>query len=467
MGGGLLQLVATGIQDKYLVGNPQISYFKVVYKRHTNFSIESILNTFTGNIDFGNKLKTVISRKGDLIHKMVIEIDLPAITSTGSNTISYVNSLGHALINYVQIRIGGNVIDKHYGEWMEIWSQLTRPESKKYAYQEMLSRYDTFTTVNSALTVYIPLDFWFCRNIGLALPLISLQYHDVELEVDLQPLSKIYTFGPFNYYTGSQSGTTITITSSNPEFTESDVGKKVIWNDGSEYTISSKTSSTVIEVGTSATKSSQEFYIKPTDTISGTPSIVDARLYVDYIFLDTFERKQFANMKHRYLIEQVQFNEADSYNANETSKKFGLAFNLPVKSLYWISQIDRYSRDNDIFNFSDTVNPNVIKTDPVSKAILLLNGEERFEERNGKYFRVIEPFNKHTNVPNDFIYMYSFSLQPERHQPSGTCNFSKIDNSDIKITFKTGINAGKFRCYAVNYNVLRIESGMAGVAFSS
>ena len=472
MAGGLLELVAHGVQDIFLIGNPQISFFKVVYKRHTNFSMESILATFDGDINFGNKISAKIPRSGDLAYSMVLEVDLPLLESTrsgltGGGTISYVNNIGHALIDYVEIEIGGNVIDKQYGEWMEIWTQLSLDESMKFGYQEMLQRYDTFQTTSGPQTVFIPLQFWFCRNIGLALPLVALQYHEVKVNIKFRPLSKLFTFGSNNYYTGSKSGTTVTITSNNPEFASSDNGKKIYWSDGTSDTISSYSSSTEVEVSGSGTKTSQEFYIAPNDTLSGSPTISDARLFVDYIFLDTYERRQFAQMKHRYLIEQVQFNETESFNANETNKKFGLDFNLPVKSMYWITQLERISRNNDLFNFSNTVDPNVTKSDTLSKAVLLLNGTERFDERNAKYFRLIQPFQKHRRVPNDFIYMYSFSLKPENHQPSGACNFSKIDSADLNLTFNSGTKAGSIRVYALSYNILRIFSGMGNVAFSN
>ena len=322
---------------------------------------------------------------------------------------------------------------------MEIWSQLTMDESQQFAFQDALSRYSTFTTVAGATTVYITLQFWFCRNIGLALPLVALQYHEVKINIKLNPLSKVYSFGPLNYYTGSKSGTTVTITSSTPEFATSDVGKIIVWADGTTDTISSKTDSTNVEVGTSGTQSSQEFYIKPNDTISTTYSITDARIYVDYIFLDTYERKLFAQKKHNYLIEQVQFSEKQSYSANTTNQKFTLEFNLPVKSLYWVTQLNSYTRDNDLFNFSNTINPNATKSDNVSTALLLFNGIDRFERRNAKYFRLIQPLQKHTRTPNDFIYMYSFALKPEEHQPTGTCNFSKLDNVGIDMEFVSGV----------------------------
>ena len=172
-------------------------------------------------------------------------------------------------------------------------------------------------------------------------------------------------------------------------------------------------------------------------------------------------------MEHRYLFEQVQFHGSESYTASLTSKKFNLDFNHPVKAMYWVSRLTRHTRDNDLFNFSDTMDPNATKDDPISEAVININGNERFEQRKNKVFRIWEPLKHHTRVPNDFIYMYSFSLNPESHQPSGTLNFSRIDNKDLTIQFATGINAGEVLIYALNYNVLQIKSGMAGVAYAN
>ena len=208
-------------------------------------------------------------------------------------------------------------------------------------------------------------------------------------------------------------------------------------------------------------------YLKPTNSVDSA-NMVDFRVFIDYIFLDTYERKKFAQMKHRYLIEQVQFNDGISVTASSPTKSIDLPFNLPIKSLYWVSQLNNYSQNNDNFNFADKLNrSNGSFDDPITKAVLQLNGTDRFEERNGKYFRLIQPFQKHTRVSKLYIYMYSFCLKPEAHQPTGTCNFSKINSAHLNLTYKSNIPASTVRVYALNYNVLRIFSGMGGLAFSN
>jgi hypothetical protein len=474
MTGGLLQLVATGVQDIFIIGNPQITFFKVVYQRHTNFSMESINAPGDGDLNFGNKLVYKISRNGDLIHTVILEVDVPLLQSTnagqpGGGQISWVNALGHALINKVELEIGGQVIDRQYGEWMEIWSQLSIGTSKKYAYDTLISRSENYQTVTGPLTVYIPLQFWFCRNIGLALPLIALQYHEVKINVYFRTLDELYTFGPVNYYTGSKAGSTVTITSNNPEFTYSDTNKIIVWSDGTTDTIQTYSNTTTVLTSAASSKSSQSFYIKPNDSLLASQNykILDARMFIDYIYLDTYERKKFAQMKHSYLIEQIQYSEPESYTVGQTSKKFTLNFNLPVKALYWVAQLDDVDNTNDWFNFSNTVNPNITKGDAITTAQLFLNGTERFEARTAPYFRLVQPLQYHTTTPKNFVYMYSFSLKPEDHQPSGHCNFSKIDIVDLNINFNALEGNSSFRCYAINYNVLRIFSGMAGQAFSN
>ena len=482
MGGGLLELVAHGVQDIYLIGNPQITFFKIVYKRHTNFSMESIRATYDGIADFGNRIVVPLPRSGDLVHTIVVEVDVPAISSsvstTENGTLSYINSLGHALIDYVELTIGEQVIDKHYGEWMEIWTQLAYDESKQNAYDQILPRANIDTTVNntetnaSATTVYIPLQFWFCRNIGLALPLIALQYHEVKLNIKFQPFSKIHTFGSEQSFTITQSGTTITKSGNKdrPFNTPNDSSKTITYKDGTTATSTYDSATTLTSSVSKTISTAEQIYLTPNNTLDATYSISDVRIYIDYIFLDVYERKKFAQMKHRYLIEQVQFNDGQTISADTTSKAINLTFNHPIKSLYWVSQLNAavLEKHNDRFNFSAMLNRSEDSlTEPISKAVLQLNGIDRFDERNGAYFRLIQPFQKHTRVSKLHIYMYSFCLNPEAHQPSGTCNFSKINNADLRLTFASGIGASKVRVYALNYNVLRIFSGMGSVAYAN
>jgi hypothetical protein len=510
MGGGLLQLVAYGAQDVYLTGNPQITFFKVVYRRHTNFALESIQQTFNGTVGYGSRVTSTIARNGDLISRAYL-----VIKSSANNLCPY---FGLRVVKHAEVEIGGQKIDKHYSDWMYIWNELSLPVSKKEGYFKMVggsgsigdsrvsgspsltvTEFSTVTdgdyyplvkggsgfglqlkvTVNSNTltttifkngagykdgdtgftldlsvfklkegetvikdqnsdtvteiqiqsgltfitlsskkeldTLYVPLEFWFCRNVGLALPLIALQYHEVKINIQFED------------------------------------AKKCTNGDGSLL-----------------------------------PSSMDlsAHLWVDYVYLDTDERRKFAQTSHEYLIEQLQFTGFESL-----SNKVRLNFNHPVKELVWTITNNKTNRPNenwfnyttddkvvnvlDITDYDDVkklLGPNSKTANPVKGAKLLLNGNDRFTQRDGMYFNMIQPFQHHENIPNNTgINVYSFALKPEEHQPSGTLNMSRIDTSFISLDYdSTKYNSNSiFGIYAVNYNVLRILSGMGGIAYSN
>jgi hypothetical protein len=351
MGGGLLQLVAYGAQDVYLTGNPQITFFKVVYRRHTNFSIESIQQTFNGTPGIGKRVTCQISRNGDLVHKLYVVFTNPSDDHLTD---------GRDCIAKVEVEIGGQLIDRQYGDWMKIWNELTLPAGKESGYNEMIKATSNIDPIPNT-KAYVPLEFWFCRNIGLALPLIALQYHEVKINIEF-----------------SSTG------------------------------------------------------------------FSDATLWADYIFLDTDERRRFAQLSHEYLIEQVQFTGGESINSSNLSAK--LSFNHPVKELIW-------QEKNNI---------------TLGKTKLMLNGNDRFAERDTKYFTHVQPYQHHTNIPDSDcnINVYSFALKPEEHQPSGTLNMSRIDTAQLKIS-DISQATGEVKIYAHSYNVLRILSGMGGLAYSN
>ena len=520
-GGGLMQLVAYGAQDVYLTGNPQITFFKQVYRRHTNFAMESIENPFNGSPGFGKRVTCTIQRNGDLIHRIYLQATLPSVslqTSDGSGAqFRWLNWVGHNLIKSVELEIGGQRIDKQYGQWLHIWNELTQEAGKQGGYAKMVGNVPVLTNllvqggepcdsdcgsgepnssnlvVNCApsYTLYIPLQFWFCRNPGLAIPLIALQYHEVRINVDFE------TWQNCQYY----------------------------------------------------------------ETAAGVPnqptaqSLAAASLYVDYVYLDTEERRRFAQQSHEYLIEQVQYTGAESITSS--SNKIQLNFNHPVKELQWVVQRDSFVDCSapawvssvggpQPFNYSDDFStdglivsllsqPSTSSTstagavaslspsyatavlgqgpteaatligvdtfdttgtqefesgvnyllakvildtgircegkNPVEVAKLQLNGQDRFTEREGSYFDKVQPFQHHSRTPSTGINVYSFALRPEEHQPSGTCNFSRIDKATLQLTVSintvTGSRTAQVRVYALNYNVLRVMSGMGGLAYSN
>jgi hypothetical protein len=409
MGGGLLQLVAYGAQDVYLTGNPQITFFKVVYRRHTNFAIEAIGQTFNGTPGYGNRVTCQISRNGDLVHRMYISLQMPDAKKVCP-------FFGHRVINFVEIEIGGQKIDKHYSHWLYVWNELSLPKSKRSGYNKMVGQGGGDL---SDKTLYVPLEFWFCRNVGLALPLIALQYHEVKINI---------------------------------QFETADLCRG------------------------------------DTDAALTFPI---ATLWVDYVFLDTDERRRFAQLSHEYLIEQLQFTGTESVSSTKLNTK--LSFNHPCKELVWFANKksgDTLTDNLNWFNYTTNVsgtnritatlpykyntlinNSAITSANPVLNAKLILNGNDRFSQRPGSYFNLVQPFQHHENIPaNAGINVYSFALKPEEHQPSGTLNMSRIDTATLSLDFQTGLGLDTnttLNVYAVNYNVLRILSGMGGLAYSN
>jgi hypothetical protein len=402
-----MQLVAYGAQDVYLTGNPQITFFKVVYRRHTNFSTESIQQTLNGTVGFGNRVSCTVSRNGDLVSNCLLEVDLPALTAlTGQHGVKWVNNVGERLIEEVEVEIGGQRIDKHNYTWMNAWNQLSMPHGKVAGYDVMIGAdiagvaHDATPPTVPSQKLYIPLVFWFNRNPGLALPLIALQYHEVKLNI---------TFASFR--------------------------SLVTKLDGSAAAAATDVADTALN---------------------------SAALYVDYIYLDTDERRRFAQVSHEYLIEQVQFTGEESHST--TNNTFRLNFNHPVKELVWVTR-----HDASVQPFNYTSDKDGSGANFTTSAKLTLNGHDRFSERDGAYFNSVQPFQHHSNSPAQGVNCYSFALKPEDHQPSGTCNMSRIDNTSLKVTNATPSDAGsaKTSIYAVNYNVLRVMGGMGGLAYSN
>ena len=562
-GGGLVQLVAYGAQDVYLTGNPQITFFKVVYRRHTNFASEAIEQTFTGTFSFGSRVTVQLTRNADVVTKMYLRVVLNQgllanVTVTGGQSFTpqwaWVRNVGHALINDYYLEIGGTQIDKQYGDWLNIWYELTNPVGQIRGYAKMVGNVPAMTSLRDQLsynstglqpnqgqqyTLNVPLQFFHCRHDGLGLPLIALQYHEVRVTFDIATLNQLIIT---NYANGGQP----------------------IW--------------------------------------TTTPTVSYASLWVDYIYLDQEERKRFAQATHEYLIEQVQYPSPETVTSTTTRSR--LTFNHPCKFIVWNLQlarwttglrylaynadsrdsmqllatkrfilayaslssgslqanpllqntilsktlaapwstyynnalavyVDQYVLDPDNITITGTLLPlDVCSLDaatlettinaagavtrntslfnnqgaavwdyvvyqwdnyglqldrtenPFLTGLLQLNGHDRFNIRDGDYFNYVQPYQCFSNTPSDGINVYSFALTPEEHQPSGTCNFSRIDNATLQITLGRALgtanisstatfssvylaSAATLNIYAFNYNVLRVMSGMAGLAYSN
>ena len=540
-----MQLVAYGAQDVYLTGSPQITFFKVIYRRHTNFAVEPIPQTFTGTADFGRTVTCTINRNGDLITNMYAYISLPKFEGDAAVRWGFVRRLGLALLRHYKIEIGGSKIDEQYGDWINIWWELSHKVGQERGFSKMVGDVPELTNIDTRTKpeykLYVPLGFWFNRNNGLALPLIALQYHDVRITIDFRPAGECINI---NYYDMDNLGNV---------------------------------------------------------------SLQDAQLVIDYVYLDSEERKRFAQASHEYLIEQLQFTGAETLAS--TNNKYRLNFNHPCKFLVWAPHLEKYttgtrflsyhtdmsnpqvseifakymwlatregleqdgdewiirdtnlssddivippainssidnyvtaqlvftqslgssgfisanlenvvlltnnfkmsdistSVDNLISNYGTSINADFLvqnsvivqdqfnygnyldrSNNPVINAKLQLNGSDRFQMRDGYYFNYVQPYQHFSCTPADGINVYSFALKPEDHQPSGTCNFSRIDNATLQVytgldntTNSTEVSSNYvseyigsnsnsiINIYAVNYNVLRVMSGMAGAAYSN
>ena len=590
MAGGLLQLVAYGSQDLYLTGNPQITFFKVVYRRHTNFAIESRRLDFTGTPNFSTTNTCNILKGPDLLHKMYLDlrIDCGKMTCDSTSDLKafrWLNWLGHVLLKKVTFFIGGSEIDRHDGEWLHIWNELTQKSEKSAAYSEMVGNVPLYTqihTTNKTGTAYnifdgttdsffidlhIPLEFWFTKNPGLSIPLVALNHADLTLEVEFRGIEDCI-------WATHESST---------NFRES-VGAGIF---------------------------------------STIPAFSEAKIYADYIFLDTDERKRFAQSAHEYLIEKIQIGSVVS-SISQSQFTYNMNWTHPVKELIFVIRDQKYIDNNytqsrcgkqwynystefDYTGFTGTPEPhtgngmcghrtnqnlwngmpsislpyieneftpdlgetaadnsstkwlagqtyttsvatsNSNKTkmgydrvkayhtdtsgsgtldnyssrnvdrflgatsavqhnsytvtvatgmtipapyhgswgasgtrmrmldqgkNPVNKAKIIINSVDRAAERNGFYYNTIQPYQHHTNVPALGINVYSFGFTPEDHQPSGTCNFSRIDNSSIQVTLDSAMHTdvtrtAQMKVYAVSYNILRIMSGTGQIAYSN
>lgn len=596
---GLMQLVAYGAQDVYLTGNPQITFFKVVYRRHTNFSVEGITIPLTGAINFGGKSTVTIQRNGDLILQTYLRVVMNEIRDANyTGKFAWVRRLGHAFIQDVTLLIGGSQIDKHYGTWMDIWYELTHDVNQERGYAEMIGDIPELTELSSAdenglikprFEMFIPLQFWFCRNPGLALPLIALQYHEVRMDFTIALRDNLFISSSGDYINGVLDASSV--------FKTSDAYRAM--------------------------------------------GIESAEVLVNYVYLDSEERRRFAQVGHEYLIEQLQFTGTQSIhgaaNASRTTTQLDLNFNHPTKELIWALKSGSYTSGesflayssgltahgwNDaladaagniasgmfvvssteinkegyvkieeaeglintdsagthqvayttvvitdstsdspvlnkdyylyiiqdvlqsstpIYNLGDkienvdihlsaTTNGDAVtvtideviclkhsltirdlsipvrffsqdrrvnkhdvivyqhhnygllmdgSVNPIYAGKIQLNGMDRFSERSGQYFNYVQPYEHHKRTPADGINLYSFALKPEEHQPSGSANLSRIDKTTLNLTFNDPTytdsllplnafgNSSNLYIYDVNYNVLRIMSGMGGIAYSN
>ena len=375
MPGALMQLVHTGREDAHLTAKPEITFFKIVYRRYTNFSMESIDQTIQGSAQLGGHFSVTIENVGDLAYRSYLQIPLKYKLNTNTPEVRVSD-----IIDYVEVRVGDQYIDRHYGHWLDIWNELTQEPGKKKAWDLMTGVTSTNTNIhvdtNQDLKImYVPLAFWFCRSPGLAVPLISLPYHDVTLHFHLKSSSVV------ELYKGG---------------------------DSEQYN--------------------------------------QIKVYVDQIFLDNEEKQRFAANRHEYLIEQVQYHQTDLKTSTE------IIASHPVKSIVWRCEDS---------NGDPTFNPENNET------TLTFNGSERFYRRSDKYFSLVQNYQSFPNIPDQSkaIQTYNFGFKPYEHQPSGTCNMSRLKTVRMRATNPPSEH--KLNYYTLNYNILGIMSGQGALLYKA
>jgi hypothetical protein len=533
MGGGLMQLVAYGAQDVYLTGNPQITFFKVVYRRHTNFAVECIEQTFNGTADFGRTVTCNIARNGDLITKMYLKIDLEN-TVAGKTAYSFVPNLGFSVIDSCKVEIGGSKIDEQYGDWLNIWEELAGNTNHTRGLDRMIGNVADlrrYTVSKEKYSMYVPMKFWFCRNNGLALPLIALQYHDVRvtfvfndaadmistdgtsrtdvrfkdatLLIDYVYLDseerKRFAQASHEYlieqlqYTGEESVNTqndrFRLNFNHPckalywalKLGKYTSGEKVVCLDN-EGQVNRDYYAKVIwlasrqglcEGGVENANSGGEDVVKSEAALSVLGREVKAHLV--YANNESENDKAPLTLDNVVIIENnITAQQMSKYDVNTLLNDQ----KLDDKDGYIRACLMLFARTMKAQNkYSLYVDGS---QNPVMSGKLQLNGHDRFATRSGNYFNYVQPYEHWSNTPSDGVNCYSFALNPEEHQPSGSCNMSRIDNATLLLNFgdPNAKNSSNFalewlsdnsviQIYTINYNVLRIMSGMGGLAYSN
>lgn len=501
MGGGLVQLAGYGLQDMYLTYKPTITYFKMVYKRHTNFSSESIPQFFQNNPNFNGRYTCNIAKNGDLMGQIYLCVTLPNIpkiidTSFINQDIdlkniavtSWIDKIGFGLINSIEFEVGGQVIDKLYGDWLNIWYELTQRFNKR-ALDTMIGnipQLKTYQNGHGSYLLHIPIPFYFCKYKGLALPLIALEYSDVKINVEFNNLNNLLVVGPSNYIKIQENVVNYQVN----EMIYQLVGNTYVYGKFIKYDENTQrlyyiklNNSTSFITGYPIVGADSKYSVNPNsssievnyrskiNSVFNLDNITlgSTFLYVDYIFLDNNERLKFAKSNHEYLIEHLQFdNEKILINNNN---KINISYNHPTKALYFVTQYDSIANSNlnDLFNYTNNVQKDK-GINIINNVQILLNGKDRITSRPSQYYSWIQNYQGFSNAASEGINVYSFSINNEQYQPSGSCNFSRIDDITLVLTVDKSVsynNPALARIYALSYNVLRIINGVAGLAFDS
>jgi hypothetical protein len=464
MPGGILQLVAVGSQDQYITGSPEMSYFKAVYKRHTNFSMESVRQTFLTKPMLDSTSSTYICKVGrvaDLLGEVYLNFRLPDIYSTDKHRFKWVKNIAQYMIYSYSVRIDAQLIDQGYGEWIDIWNELALPAGKKASYDTMTGNTADMTNPTSdklqtiiennrlrytyypeategkpsirGRRIIVPLPFWFTKNPALALPLIALQYQTIEIVLELRNVEDLYQLYD--------------------ETTDQYVSP-------SQYRQIYAADDPYVSIGR---------FLTPAG--NGPNNIdIDAFLECNFIFLDENERRVVAASSMDYLVERVYRTELGGVVRQGT---IDLVVSNPVKEFIWFGRRGDVKRTNGWSNFTMT-NPESATYPIMKSAKIIWNGLDRIEEKSGEYFNMIQPFQHHSNGPRQGLYCYSFAIHPEKWQPSGSFNASTINKIQLYVTTNEDVPTASlknqeydFVVYTLYYNVFRVMGGNGGMVFAN
>jgi hypothetical protein len=418
MPSGLVILAAYNKEDQFLVGNPQVSLFRSVYLHHSPFAGEYRQIDFNSRVSFGQTTITLdIPRDADLLRKMWLRIQLPELSGY-----SWTNNLGHALIKEIRLRAGEIILDRQNGEWMNIWGNLSIPDSKKDGYNQLIGRNPAYAPgleLTGAQELFIPLQFWFCRHDSCAFPLIALQHQKLQLELDLRPL--------------------------------------------------------------------EEIVVPPLATCSTRLPVyqVEVKMIGEYIYLDREEKRWFISRPQIYLIEQIQSDTANEFCGGTNLIRKELPFNGLLKEIIFLTSYRQRGEQN-LWFFYSSQNPSAVgggnllpgvntgdlsdgeHGDIILSAKIQYDSYDIVPELPALFYRFLQPFDRHTSTPDDFIYCYSWALHPENWQPSGHINMFRATNATLVVRKRAESVAypTELRVYGLVYNVLKIMEGSCGLEFT-
>ena len=486
MGLGLLLLSSIGKDNLYLSAQPEITYFKIAYKRHTNYSLEPVPQYFKTTPDFGRKCTVNISKNADLLGTTYLYVELPTIIKDSSNNIkqfAWVDKIGIALIDYVEIEIGNNIIDRHYADWINIWHELTNKKGIIPGYKKMIGstpELNNYSNGKASSIIYIPLTFWFCEDAGLAIPLLSLTQSDIKINVAFNNFSNCYKQIP-NYYVQILENYSlfnyneIIVQNINGiiatgQFISYDVTTQRLYylKISGTFAIPTVANNTLYQLQGSDTNyvvninPKLNYIVQDVDYFRfNTPSIIDAYLLVNYIYLDNLERHQFIKKNHDYLIPVVQT--LPHYSAYSANIYYKVALSNPTKLLVWKAVLQSNILSNDCFNY--TIN----NSNLIINHKLIINSVERMGLYNFEHYTYLPKYQNKISSKDDGIYMYSFGIDPTNYQPSGSLNFSKVEDAYLQLTMNKLINYQNpaiITGYGLQYNLLKIEYGLGGLEFT-